>query len=137
MSFPVRTSSLLVLVRVIAAQQGMTLSDTDMAWQQQTGRDNSVSSTPGPVSCTIGDSSTMGSALRCIEVSSTSSEEVSRRRLYQFRLSLPIRRPAMRLHGGRGVELVEVNKMMASEKDPGHHKALFCCHLRWPDFPSR
>ena len=55
---------MLMCLRALAVQSGVFVSPTDMCWEQA-----NPSGTHGPVGCTVGDGSNLGSALGCTEVS--------------------------------------------------------------------
>jgi len=59
---------MLMCLRALAVQSGVFVSPTDMCWEQA-----NPSGTHGPVGCTIGDGSNLGSALGCTEVSDSDS----------------------------------------------------------------
>ena len=60
---------MLMCLRALAVQAGVFVSPSDMSWEQA-----NPNGANGPVGCTIGDGSNLGSALRCTEVSDSDSE---------------------------------------------------------------
>ena len=60
---------MLMCLRALALQAGVFVSPADISWEQA-----NPNGTNGPVGCTIGDGSNLGSALQCIEVSDSDSD---------------------------------------------------------------
>ena len=60
---------MLMCLRALAVQAGVFVSPADMSWEQA-----NPNGANGPVGCTIGDGSNLGSALGCTVVSDSDSE---------------------------------------------------------------
>ena len=61
---------MLMCLRALAVQSGVFVSPTDMCWEQA-----NPNGAHGPVGCTVGDGSNLGSALGCTEVSDSDSSQ--------------------------------------------------------------
>ena len=61
---------MVMCLRAIALQAGVFLSPVDSAWEQS----NPKGTGSAPAGCTIGDQSTLGTALQCVEISDSEEE---------------------------------------------------------------
>ena len=61
---------MVMCLRALAVQAGVFMSPADLAWEQANPNGSS-----GPAGCTIGDNSTLGTALQCVEISDSDEEQ--------------------------------------------------------------
>ena len=61
---------MLMCLRALALQAGVFISPADLAWEQS----NPNGTGSAPAGCTIGDNSTLGTALQCVEISDSEED---------------------------------------------------------------